>query len=254
MVDPDARHGHKTAARGFDGYKGHAAVDPDSEIITATVVTPANASDGSVACDLISDLLEDDPGNDEDGDARRVYGDNAYGTGEFQERLEDAGIQSRCKTQKPTTAGGLFRKDLFEVDLDDDSVTCPAGERVEIRHHTDGGGMAYFAEACACCRLRERCTKSANGRTIGISAHEAAIARARQRQRDPAWQDDYRTTRPKVERKLAHLMRRKHGGRRARVRGTVKVGADLSLLAAATNLARLAVLGVQSDMNGQWVT
>ena len=29
-VDPDARHGHKTSARGFDGYKGHVAVDPDS--------------------------------------------------------------------------------------------------------------------------------------------------------------------------------------------------------------------------------
>ena len=25
-VDPEARHGHKTAARGFDGYKGHAAI------------------------------------------------------------------------------------------------------------------------------------------------------------------------------------------------------------------------------------
>ncbi|MBK9558998.1 MAG: hypothetical protein IPO44_05370 [Candidatus Microthrix sp.] len=24
-VDPDARHGHKTAAPGFDGYKGHIA-------------------------------------------------------------------------------------------------------------------------------------------------------------------------------------------------------------------------------------
>lgn len=29
--------------RGFDGYKSHAAVDPDSEIITATTVTPGNA-------------------------------------------------------------------------------------------------------------------------------------------------------------------------------------------------------------------
>src|SRR5512133_1070984 len=42
-VDPDTRHGHKTSARGFDGYKGHAAVDPDSEIITATTVTAGNA-------------------------------------------------------------------------------------------------------------------------------------------------------------------------------------------------------------------
>ena len=31
-VDPGTRHGHKTSARGFDGYKGRAAVDPDSEI------------------------------------------------------------------------------------------------------------------------------------------------------------------------------------------------------------------------------
>ena len=56
-VDPDARHGHKTAARGFDGYKGHAAVDPDSEIITATTVTPGNAGDATVAEDLLADLL-----------------------------------------------------------------------------------------------------------------------------------------------------------------------------------------------------
>ena len=35
-VDPDARHGHKTAAHGFDGYKGHVSIDPDSEVILAT--------------------------------------------------------------------------------------------------------------------------------------------------------------------------------------------------------------------------
>src|SRR6266511_3087811 len=38
-VDPDTRHGHKTSARGFDGYKGHVGIDPDTEIITATTVT-----------------------------------------------------------------------------------------------------------------------------------------------------------------------------------------------------------------------
>jgi hypothetical protein len=258
-VDPDARHGHKTSARGFDGYKGHAAVDPDSEIITATSVTPGNDADGSVAQDLISDLLEvaptDDAGDSErDGDSPTVYGDNAYGTGEFQQRLEDADIDSRCKTQSPTAAGGLFTKDRFEVNLDDDTVTCPAGVRVKIRRHARGGGMAYFGDSCASCPLRDQCTKSSGGRTIGISAHEAVIARARTRQADPAWQEDYRATRPKVERKLAHLMRRKHGGRRARVRGTVKVNADFRLLAAATNLARLAVLGAQTSRRGLWAT
>jgi hypothetical protein len=43
-VDPDARHGHKTSARGFDGYKGHVAVDPDSELITATTITSIDSA------------------------------------------------------------------------------------------------------------------------------------------------------------------------------------------------------------------
>ena len=33
--------------------------------------------------------------------------------------------------------------------------------------------------------------------------HEALLAQARHRQRDPAWRADYHATRPKVERKLA---------------------------------------------------
>ena len=56
-VDPTARHGHKTSARGYDGHKAHVATDPDSEIITATKVTPANAGDASVAEELIEDLI-----------------------------------------------------------------------------------------------------------------------------------------------------------------------------------------------------
>jgi hypothetical protein len=39
-------------------------------------------------------------------------------------------------------------------------------------------------------------------------------------------------------------MFRKHGGRRARVRGTSRVAADFALLGAAVNLKRLAELGV----------
>ena len=56
-VDPEARHGHKTSARGFDGYKGHIAVDPDSEIITATAATAGNSGDAEAAERLLADLL-----------------------------------------------------------------------------------------------------------------------------------------------------------------------------------------------------
>ncbi len=56
-VEPETRHGHKTAARGFDGYKGHIAIDPDSEIITASVVTAGNVADGHVMKELLEELL-----------------------------------------------------------------------------------------------------------------------------------------------------------------------------------------------------
>ncbi|MGH3097250.1 MAG: transposase, partial [Streptosporangiales bacterium] len=266
-VDPQARHGHKTSARGFDGYKGHAAVDPDSEIVTATTVTAGNAADTSVAEELIADLLDheaegeeiaaDQPAehgqarSDEDReDAAVVYGDNAYGTGAFHDLLHNAGIESRCKTQQPVAAGGLFAKDRFAIDLHQDTVTCPAGQVTSIRRGTAGGGMAYFGAACTTCPLRAQCTTAAGGRTVSVGPYEQALADARARQVDPAWQGDYRATRPKVERKLAHLMRRRHGGRRARMRGQTKIDADFRLLAAAANLARLAALGVRSTRTG----
>jgi IS5 family transposase len=79
------------------------------------------------------------------------------------------------------------------------------------------------------------------------------LAAARIRQADPDLAADYRATRPKVERKLAHLVRRRHGGRRVRVRGLAKVAADFNLLAAAVNLARLGVLGLHRTPSDGWV-
>jgi hypothetical protein len=289
-VDPDTRHGHKSSARGFDGYKGHIALDPDSEIITATTVTPGNTGDAAPAPDLITDLTSDplastgesanppsanppsadppsadppsadpaaepdrDADGDADGDARAagaVYGDNAYGTGPFHEHLRDAGIASRCKTQHPNAPGGRFGKDRFDIDLGAGTVGCPAGHTAPIRPSREGGGTASFGPACAECPLREQCTTAADGRSVTIGPHEATLAAARTRQTDPTWIADYRATRPKVERKIGHLMRRKHGGRRARVRGRRRVDADFRLLAGAVNLARLAVHGLTHTATG----
>ena len=43
-VDVEARHGHKSRARTFDGYKTHLNVDPDDELITNVAVTAANTA------------------------------------------------------------------------------------------------------------------------------------------------------------------------------------------------------------------
>ena len=284
-VDPDARHGHKTSARGFDGYKGHLAADPDSEIITATDVTAANAGDADPAEDLIADDLPEpvsrggddtDAGGGQSGavasvaskpdDATvdtdtegsgaaqelAVYGDAAYGAGPLLATLEDAGARIMTKVQPPPAPGGRFAKDRFDIDLAAGTVSCPGHVTVAIRPAKGGGGVAMFGTACAHCPLAAQCTTSPAGRTVTIGAYEPQLARARAAQADPAWRADYTATRPKVERKIGHLMRRRHGGRRARVRGTTKVAADFSLLAAAVNLARLAVLGLHRATGRGW--
>jgi hypothetical protein len=267
-VDPEARHGHKTSARGFDGYKGHVAVDPDSEIITDTTVSAGNAGDASVAADLVEDLVDsDEPKNEThppaeestsaeqevdqvDIEKPKVYGDAAYGSGEFLEHLDKNGIDSGCKTQPPCNRRDLFSKSSFQVDLEAKTVTCPAGVIVPIKGREGKARFASFETHCQTCPLRSQCTTSSNGRSIQVGPHEKILAEARDRQKDPNWAADYQATRPKVERKIGHLMRRRHGGRRARVRGRTKVAADFSLLAAAQNLARLALLGIHRSPLG----
>jgi hypothetical protein len=265
-VDPDARHGHKTSARGFDGYKGHVAVDPDSELIVSTTVTAGNVGDGQAVDALLADDLvepaasepqdaadrpeDDDP--PEGGDPLSVYGDSAYGAGSVLDTLEHADAKIMCKVQPPSAPAGRYPKDAFGIDLDAGTVTCPAGQTALLRQVKDGH-IAHFATACAGCPLAERCTTSPSGRSIHVGVYEQQLARARARQTDPEWKADYTATRPKVERKISHLMRRRHGGRRARVRGSTKVNADFNLLAAAVNLARLATLDVPHHTGG-WAT
>jgi hypothetical protein len=222
------------------------------------VVNAGNVGDAAVAADLIDDLLDRDQGDRDESDGQDgaeddgpdVYGDAAYGTGEFQDLLAANEISSHCKTQPPNAPAGRFAKDQFEVNLDDDTVTCPNGETTTIRRDGDSDGTAYFGAACTDCPLRAQCTSARDGRTIRVGRYEQRLADAREQQQDPAWVADYRATRPKIERKLGHLMRRKHGGRRARMRGTVKIDADFNLLATAHNLARLAVLEVRSTTTG----
>jgi hypothetical protein len=268
-VDPDARHGHKTSARGFDGYKGHASVDPDSELVMATAATAGNLGDAAAAPHLLAELVDqveqvdgDPPASaaasvaDAGPPAPTVYGDSAYGTGPLLASLVAVGIDPRVKIQAPVAPRGHFTKDQFQIDLAAGTVTCPAQRTAPIvynanprhRHH----GQASFGPACASCPLRGQCTSAAAGRTITITAYEHELAAARARQADPNRAADYRATRPKVERKLAHLVRRRHGGRRVRVRGLAKVAADFSLLAAAVNLARLGVLGLHWTGSDGW--
>ena len=244
VVDPEARHGHKSKARRFDGYKAHLSVDPDSELIDDVVVTPANTPDRDAVPALVAPLveLENKP---------EIIGDAAYGDGATRAELKEAGLSVIARVPPVRNMTGGFTKDRFVVDLESSSVTCPAQHTVPIRFSSHGGGVAHFAEHCASCPLLSRCTRSRHGRSVTVHPQEALLQRARLEQGDPDWHARYRADRPMVERKIAHLVFRAWGGRRARTRGRARVATDLDTRAGALNLARLAVLGLRCEQ-GVW--
>jgi hypothetical protein len=286
-VDTEARHGHKSRARTFDGYKSHFSVDPDEELITGVAVTAANTADRVVIDELLdepdagrpaaddeshagepaadaataSDADEpadgaDEPATDTDDDSQRgqdskvfeVYGDSAYASGATLDEQARRGHDMRTKVPPVRNANG-YSKDQFTIDLAAGTVTCPASHTVAIR---DGRRhrQARFGRFCGSCPLRADCTKARRGRIISIHPHEAALQHAKARQKDPDWQQDYRAHRPVVERKISHLTRRPWGGRKARCHGSARILTDIVTRASVINLARLATLGLHQTPTG----
>ena len=66
------RHGRKTNARRFTGYKLHVATDAQAPVITAIRISPGNEHDGHHAAALV----EQQPASRR---PQRILGDTAYG-------------------------------------------------------------------------------------------------------------------------------------------------------------------------------
>jgi len=239
VVDPDARHAHKTVARRQDGFKAHIAVEPETGLVTGCRLSKASgdgSGDASVGIELLA--TEQEP--------VEVLADSAYGTGAMLAELRDA---EHIATIKPwplrhPIPGGFTTGD-FTVDEVAGTITCPAGQTVTF---TPVKRSAKFGRRCAGCPLRDRCTTSAAGRSVVLHQRDALQRVHRTRFADPAVFGDYRQHRPMVERSIAWLTR---GNRRLRCRGTVKNNAWLHHRTAALNVRRLLTLGL-SRTQGTW--
>jgi hypothetical protein len=130
--------------------------------VTAATVTAGTAGGASAAAGLLrKELAAGSDGAPADGEPAAaagderlsVYGDAAYGAGEFLAGLEAAGAVSMGKVQPPAAAGGRFTRDAFDVDLAARTVTCPAGQIAPLRRAAPGA-MAYCGAASRPARWR----------------------------------------------------------------------------------------------------
>jgi IS5 family transposase len=234
-VDPEARHMHKSRSEYRDGYKAHIAIEPETGLVTAAALTPANTADGPTGVEL---LAGEEPG-------LQVLADGAYGSGGTLVALEAAKHHRAIKPHPLSIAiAGGFDRDDFVVNEAAGTATCPAGHSVRITPKR----FATFGALCRRCSLRERCTKSKAGRTLRLHPNDAELVESRRAWRDGDFAEDYRRWRPMVERSIAWLVA--NGHRRVRFRGVEKNQLGLSLRLAAINLRRLVNLGLVHD--GEW--
>jgi hypothetical protein len=267
-VDPDARHTRKSPETRRDGYRAHAAADPDTGIITDEDLTKASGTDNAdpaVAQRFLANDIAtgtDTAPGDRAGTAavpaeatgtdaapREWYGDSAYGTGDLREAINQAEHQAVIKPKpvQPAVDGG-FTIDDFTVDETAGTVTCPH----QVTRVITRSRYAVFGAACRTCPLRQQCTTSKDGRTIRLHPHDALLRQARRDWRNnPQLRDLYRRHRPNIERVVSQIAT--NGGRRLklRYRGTAKNNAWLKRRTAALNLRNLINRGL--DFTTGWI-
>jgi transposase len=228
IEDAELRPGRKSRSHRVDGYKRHVLRDLDSGLIRAVGVTPANAPEASVTEAIVADL---------DHQAARL-GELHIDRADLSRplvRTRPADLAIFCKAW-PVRNGGRFPKTAFTRDWERRTIRCPNGAVLPFE---PGGTVRFPAPTCTTCPLRDRCTTSANGRSVAIHPDERLLAELRQRQATPDGRAKLRE-RVAVEHALAHVGRWQ--GRRARYRGARNNLFDLRRCALVHNLHVIARL------------
>ena len=193
VEDADMRHGRKSRSQLVDGYKRHVLCDVETTLVHAVGVTPANAPEASVAEAIVADLQH------QDVHLTELHIDRAYLSSTLvRDRPPDLAIY--CKAW-PVQRGAHCPKTAFALDWEQGTIRCPNGV---TRPFAAGGTVHFPAATCAACPLRDRCTGSAQGRSVTIHPDERLVQELRECEHTPAGRAKLRE-RVAVEHTLAHV-------------------------------------------------
>ena len=244
VEDMEMRHGRKSHTKRFNGYKAAIAVDGERQLITAVDVLAGNEGDATHALELTRES-EANTGMD----VEETVGDCAYGGGNTRQLFADAGRELVAKVAAHGRRDQIS-KDQFQIDLDEMTCTCPAGQitrtLISQGYWKDGEGNKHKGQAyrfetavCATCPLRGDCikTKANRGRTVSLHPQEGLLQKARAFQKSEAFKE-YCQLRQVAEHRIARLMQL--GVRQARYLGRKKILFQLLMAATVANLTLVA--------------
>jgi transposase len=240
ITEPEMRHGRKSKAHRFDGFKAIVSTDQSSELILDIADVTASGSDGTHLMSTV-ERVEAEPAVT----VNRAIADGAFGSGQNRAACaeRDEPIDLVSPLAKPFDSE--VHKSAFEIDLETQSATCPQGHTVTGKpgpkqDERPTWRFAFPRETCEACPLFERCVRSEKtGRTVRAGPYEAYLQEARARQETEEFDIAYRL-RPAVERKIGELVM--HGLRHTRYVGESKRQLQRLWLGAAVNLKRLFTL------------
>jgi hypothetical protein len=223
IEDADMRHGRKSSAKTFNGFKEHFVLDLDSHVTREVVVRPANEPEHEVVA-LVADVLEQKPG------LLQLDIDLGYMASPRIAQWVEQGVYIIAR---PWPQGGpLFTKDTFTLDFTHGTVSCPGGQTVPM---VPGKDAQFPASACDACPQRAQCTKAklGQGRTLHIREDEQFQSKLRAKIKTKRGRAALRK-RTAVEHAISHHLA--HQGRRARYKGLRKNQFDGRRHAAVSNL------------------
>jgi transposase/uncharacterized protein (UPF0179 family) len=236
-TDPDASVIRRGKGKSSLQYQIHRGVDKKCEVITATEVTPAEVHEAHRMQSLID--------SHQQNTARKVetaVADSKYGTIENYLTCKDQGIKAHIncleQTQKGTgTKKGIFPKEAFSFDADNDIFICPAGQILKKRKYfKKRKHYEYIASASTCnsCQLKEKCTKAKSGRTLKRHVRQDDLDFMLEQANNRESKKDIRTRQHLMERSYARSTR--YGYKRARWRRLWRVQIQEYLTAGMQNI------------------
>jgi hypothetical protein len=217
------RHGRKSKAHLFTGYKRHVLNLLGSTLVVDAVCQPANQPEHEALETLWPALAAYGP-------VQSLAVDRAYLSSPLIGALKAQGIDIIAKPW-PLRNQGRFTKEAFHIRLDRHEVTCPAGVTVPLG--SLGRRAQFPADTCGGCTLQMYCTTSTRGRTLSVHPQEALLIELRATRRTAQGRKALRQ-RTGVEHTLARIDQLQ--GKRARYKGTRKNTLDLRRMAAVNNL------------------
>lgn len=239
-VDPEARRGKHGAY--YDGYACDISQDPDSELLTALNVLPAN---GDEAADARPLLEAEQAAHGNRIEALSI--DSVGFQGPLLRDLSDPTDLDLTVYVPPHSQGiqdtPYFKPADFQLSPDGSRLMCPNQVETERRSRNDKDTASIFhfkRSLCVTCPLLDRCLAklpAKRGRSVTKNDYQAEYDAARQLAQTQAYAQ-VRKQHAKVERKLAEIVRY-HGGRRARYRGRDRVNIQFLLTGIVVNIKRI---------------